>query len=46
MTKQESFIATLQVKNRVAVPKEYIDVLKVKQGEKLRVTIAKVKQHA
>ena len=42
MPKQESFIATLQVKNRVAVPKEYIDVLKIKQGEKVRVVISKV----
>lgn len=38
----ETFIGRLQVKNRVVIPPNYITVLKLKQGDKIRVTIEKI----
>ena len=39
----EQFIAELIESNRVTVPAEIVEVLKVKKGDKLRFTVEKVK---
>jgi len=39
----ETFIAKIQAKNRVVIPILTAEVLKLKQGDKIRVTIEKIK---
>ena len=39
----ETFICKLQAKNRVAIPVAYVETMKLKQGDKVRVSIEKVR---
>ncbi len=40
----ESFIATVLEDNRVTIPKDTADVIKIKKGDKVRVIIEKVRR--
>lgn len=42
MSRQENFVATIQVLRRIAIPIEVYELLDLKQGEKIRVSIEKV----
>jgi len=39
---EESFVATIQVFRRIAIPIEVFTLLQLKEGEKVRVSIEKV----
>lgn len=39
----ETFIAKFQKQKRIAIPQNYVELLKLKAGDKLRITIEKVK---
>ena len=39
----ETFIVKMQAQNRIAVPIEYVEVMKLKEGDKVRVILEKVK---
>ncbi len=40
---QMYLIAKMQALNRIAIPKDYVEVLKLKEGDKVRVTVEKVR---
>ena len=39
---EETFIAEVIADNRITIPKEYAEVLKLRKGQKVRITIKKV----
>lgn len=41
---QESFIVKVLEANRITIPQEYIEVLKLKKGDKVRVSVERVKR--
>lgn len=42
MSKQESFISTIQVLRRVAIPLEVFETMQLKEGDRVRVTVEKI----
>lgn len=44
MSDSESFIAYIQVLRRVAIPKQVFELLHLNEGERVRVTVEKVKE--
>jgi bifunctional DNA-binding transcriptional regulator/antitoxin component of YhaV-PrlF toxin-antitoxin module len=43
MAKQETFIVRVLEANRITIPMEYAEVLNLKKGQKVRITIEVVK---
>ena len=39
----ETFIVKMQEQNRIAIPKQYIEILKLKKDDKVRIIIEKVR---
>ncbi len=39
----ETFIAKIQAQNRIVIPILYVEALKVREGDKVRISIEKVK---